>query len=253
MNDTAAQVTGKANEIDAKIQEFFNKANEILSWVPSAFEHLIEPIKQGLQAISAKMREFWDDLKRFLVTERGEPDVLKTAGDQWMSQVGNPTHDIAGDVALPKLRTNIEWEGRAASAYKAIVPAQAEGLKGIKGLAEQLRTSLTNLGNAIESFWTAVLIALGAFVVAIAAAIVEAAGIVTLPAAIPTLLGAVGAAIGLISTAVISTMSMVDTINTEQTAIKQKIHDLGDGWTRSSVDLSDATTSDGDASNWQVG
>lgn len=253
MNDTAAQVQGKANEIDAKIQEFFNKANDILSWVPGAFSHLIEPIKQGLQAISQKLQEFWNDLKRFLVTEHGEPDTLKNAGDQWMNQVGNPTHDIAGDIALPKLRTYLEWEGKAAEAYKVIVPAQAEGLKAIKGLAEQLRTSLTNLGNAIESFWTAVLIALGAFVVAIIAAIVEACGIVTLPACIPTLLGAVGAAIGLISTAALSTMSMVDTINTEQTAIKQKIHDLGDEWTRSNVDLGDATSSDGDASNWQVG
>lgn len=252
MNDTAAQVQDKANEIDAKIQEFFNKANDILSWTPGAFSHLIEPIKQGLQTIIRKLQEFWNDLKRFLVTEHGEPDALKHAGDQWMNQVGNPTHDIAGDIALPKLRTYLEWDGKAAEAYKALVPAQAEGLSGIKELAEQLRTSLTKLGNAIESFWTAVLIALGAFVVAIIAAIVEACGIVTLPAAIPTLLGAAGAAIGLIATTVASTMSMVDTINTEQTAIKQKIQDLGDKWTRSNVDLGDATTSDGDASNWQV-
>lgn len=169
-----------------------------------------------------------------------------------MNQVGNPTHDIAGGIALPKLRTYLEWDGKAAEAYKALVPAQAEGLAGIKGLAEQLRTSLTNLGNAIESFWTAVLIALGAFFVASVAAVVEAAGIVTLPAAIPTLLGAAGAAIALIATTVASTMSMIDTIGTEQTAIKQKIHDLGDKWTRSNVDLGDATTRDGDASNWQV-
>ncbi|SFT47496.1 hypothetical protein SAMN04487904_102355 [Actinopolyspora lacussalsi subsp. righensis] len=252
MNDTAAQVNDKANEVDVKIKEFFDKANDILSWVPDAFSHLIDPVKKGLHDISQKMQEFWNDVKRFLITERGEPDALKGAGDQWMSQVGDPVHDTAGDIALPKLRTYLEWEGKASEAYKALVPAQAEGLKGIKGLAEQLRTSLTNLGNAIESFWTAVLIALGAFVVAIVAAIVEACGIVTLPAAIPTLLGAVGAAIGLIATAVSSTMSMVDTINAEQTAINQKIRDLGDEWTRSNADLSDATTNDGDASNWQV-
>ncbi|KGI80947.1 hypothetical protein IL38_14385 [Actinopolyspora erythraea] len=248
----AAQVDDKVDEIEVKIQEFFAKANDILSWVPDSFSHLIDPIKKGLRDISQKMQEFWKDVKRFLVTERGDPDALKRAGEQWMNQVGNPVHDTAGDIALPELRTYLEWDGRAAEAYKALVPAQAEGLKGIKGLAEQLRRSLTNLGNAIESFWTAVLIALGAFVVAIVAAIVEACGIVTLPAAIPTLLGAVGAVIGLIATAVSSTMSVVDTINTEQTAINQKIRDLGDEWTRSSADLSDATASDGDTSNWRV-
>ncbi|WP_281240966.1 hypothetical protein [Actinopolyspora mzabensis] len=32
----------------------------------------------------------------------------------------------------------------------------------------------------------------------------------------------------------------------------QKISELGDEWTRSSADLSDAATSDDDPSNWQV-
>lgn len=252
MNAAAAQAGEKANEIERKIQEFFNKANDILGWVPEPFSHLIEPIERGLQNINQKMQEFWDKVKRFLVTERGEPDALKHVGDQWMNLVGNPLQDIAGDIALPKLRTHLEWEGKAAESYKTIVPPQGEGLKGVKSLTEQLRGSLTKLGDAIESFWTAILLALGAFVVAITAAIVEAAGIVTLPAAIPTLLAGVGAALALITTTIMQTMSMVDTINAEQTAINQKIRDLGNEWTRSSVDLSDATTSDGDDSNWQV-
>ncbi|WP_157062926.1 hypothetical protein [Actinopolyspora mortivallis] len=44
----------------------------------------------------------------------------------------------------------------------------------------------------------------------------------------------------------------VEAIEAEQTAIRQKITDLGGEWTRSSVDLGDATTSDGDVSNWKV-
>lgn len=252
MSAVAAQAEEKAKEVERKIREFFDKANETLSWVPGPLTHLIQPIIEGLQKIDQKLRELWDKLDRFLISEHGEPGTLKNAGEAWVSKIGNPTYDVAGDIALPKLRTNLEWDGRAAEAYKAIVPAQADGLKGIKSLAEQLRNSLTKLADAIENFWTSVLLALGAFIVSIGLAAIEAAGIITLPGAIPTILAGAGAALALITVAVTQTMSMVDTIEGEQTAITQKIHDLGNEWTQSSVDLGDATESDGDPSNWQV-
>ncbi|MQA64096.1 MAG: hypothetical protein GEU86_22170 [Actinophytocola sp.] len=228
----------KADEIERKIQEFFDKVNDALSWVPWPFDDLIEPIERGMEQLRQKMGEFWDRLTDFL-TNRGDPEKLKQFADEWRESIGNRIGDIAGDIQLVNMRSNIEWEGRAAEAYKTIVPPQGEGLEGIKSLAVQINTSLKSLANGIEDFWTAILIAFGTFVVAIAAAIVGAATIVGIPAAIAAILVAVGACIALVATAITSRDAAEDTIKAEQDTIAQGTHDIGTEWTRSKTSMSD--------------
>jgi hypothetical protein len=47
---------------------------------------------------------------------------------------------------------------------------------------------------------------------------------------------------------------MVNTIETEQAAIKQKIRDLGSSWAMPNTgDMSDASVTDGDGSDWRPG
>lgn len=236
----------KLGELSAKIQEFFDKVDDVLSWVPGFLSDLIEPIQRGLAAFSEKVKEFWDRVNQ-LIDQPGSPTRLRQVAEDWINTVGNIVGDIiASHLTLDKLQTNLEWQGRAAEAYKATVPQQVTGLESIKGLANQLRASLDNLGNGIETFWTAMGIAAGVFVVGAVAAIAGACTVVGIPAAIAAIATAAGVSIGLVTTAILSLQSLTNTISTEQTTIAQNVHDLGDEWARSNIGAMQSK------SDWQV-
>ena len=251
-NSLVQEASNKANEIEKKIQEFFDKVNDVLSWVPGFLSDLIEPIRRGIEALNQKLREFWDRVNQ-LWEQPGNSDRLKQVGEQWVNEVGNVLGDIAGTIAPDKLKTNIEWTGKAAEAYKATIPAQVSGLNGLKDLANQLKSSLNNLGNSIDSFWIAAAFAFAGFVVGAVAAIATACTVVGIPAAIAIIATAVGVALGLIGAAVMALNSHVNTIATEQSTIKQKVHDLGAEWSKTNIGaMSDASVTDGDKSDWRV-
>jgi hypothetical protein len=245
------EVSDKVDELSRNLQEFFDQVNEVLSWVPDFFAHLIEPIKRGMQALSKKIQEFWDRINQAF-EQPGDSDRLREVSNKWATEVGDKATEISGDIALQKLKANIEWTGRAAEAYKALVPAQGSGLTSVKLLAMQIRTSLNSLANAIENFWIAIKVAVAAFIVGAVGAIAAAATAVGAALAIGALAFAAGVSIGLVGTAVAAMTSFTQTIHTEQIAIKQRVTDLGDKWSRSDQDLSDGSVSDGDASDWKV-
>jgi hypothetical protein len=232
------EAVGKADEIARKIQEFFDTVNDTLSWVPGFLDHLIDPITESMNLLRQKVEEFWARAEDF-VTNRGDPEKLKQFADEWSESIGNRIGEIAGDIEVHRLRTNVVWEGRAADAYKAIVPPQSEGLEGIKSLANQISTSLKSLANGIEDFWTAILIAFGAFALAIAAAIVGAVTVVGIPAAIAAVIAAVIADFALVTTAIVSRDAVADTIKAEQDSIAQGTQDIGTEWAKSSTSMSD--------------
>lgn len=178
MTSTAIQQsTDTFHELEQKIQEFIAKVNNALDWVPGFLSDLIQPIKDGLVFLQQK----------------------------------------AKDVALDKLQANLDWQGRGAEAYKATVPAQVSGLNSVKDLANQLRSSLDNLANGINTFWVAMGVADGVFLVGAIGAIAAACTVVGIPAAIAAIATAAGVAIGLVTTAILSVMSLMNTISTSRT------------------------------------
>lgn len=246
-----AEAQSKATELESKIQEFFDQVNDVLSWVPGALTHLIEPIQKGMNDFSEKVREFWERLQQFW-DQPGDVDGLKQVADQWSNDVSSPIGDIAGDIGINNMQANVEWEGRAAEAYKALIPTQGESLNGIKDISDKLNSSLHSLADSIDSFWLALKCAFAVFTVAAIGAIAAAFTVVGIPAAIATIATAAGASIGLVVAAVTAVNAHVDTINTQQRSIKQATDDLGDQWKTSETDMTDATTSDGDGSDWRV-
>lgn len=241
----------KSQEIEQKIREFFDGVNEVIGWVPGIFSHLVEPIVQGMEQLRQKMQEFWDRVNQ-LFEQPGNSERLREAGARWAEDIGNVLGDLAATISLDKLRTNIEWTGRAAEAYRATVPAQGEALTGLKDLAIEMRTSLDSLAESIDNFWLAIKVAFVAFLVAIVGAIVAAATVVGIPAAIAAILAAVATCLGLIIATIVALDSHLDTIQNQQTAIRQGIHDIGSEWSRSNIAaLSDASVADGDGSDWR--
>lgn len=251
MNAIVQEASDEAREIELRSDEFWAAVDEVLSWVPGPLGPLIEPIRAGMAELGRKMQEFWDRVGK-LFEQPGNADRLKQVGEQWATLVGDICNDIAGTITLDKMRTNIEWQGPAAESYKAQVPPQSEGLTTVKDIAGQVRTSLDNLANSIDSFWLAVKFALAGFAIAIVGAIAAACTVVGIPAAIGVIVAAVAAALGLVTAAVMALESHVNTIENEQTAIRQRVTDLADGWTMTdTAALSDASATDGDPSDWR--
>ncbi|GAB2962698.1 hypothetical protein LWP59_18390 [Amycolatopsis acidiphila] len=240
-----AQANDKFHDLQQKIDDFFNKVNDVVSWVPGFLSDLIKPIEDGLNALRRKVKEFWDRVNQ-LIDQPGSPTRLHQVAEDWVNKVGNAIGDIAGKISLDKLQTNLDWEGRGAEAYKATVPAQVSGLNSVKDLANQLRSSLDNLGNGIETFWIAMGVAAGVFVVGAVGAIAAACTVVGIPAAIAVIATAAGVSIGLMTTAIVSLQSLSNTISTEQATISQKVHDLGEQWAKSNIGAMQAK------SDWHV-
>jgi uncharacterized protein YukE len=251
MNPLVQEAHQQTRKIDQESRRFFEQVNSVMSWVPAPLEYLIDPIVRNMELLDRKLREFWDRVNQ-LWDQPGDSDRLKQVGEQWVSQVGNALGDVAGTIGLDKLRTAIEWEGRAARAYQATVPPQAAGLNSIKDIAGQMRSSLNSLANSIDMFWIAMGLAFIGFAVAIAGAVVAAFTVVGIPAAIGVILTAAAAAFGLIAATIMALESHVNTIEVEQTAIRQKLRDLGSTWAMpNTADMADASVTDGDRSDWR--
>lgn len=252
MNPLTQQIDQKSREIDDNFRKFFSQVNGTLSWVPDALEYLVDPIIKSMNLLATATGDFWKWLEE-QKAKCGDEDRLDEVGEQWVNKVGNVLGDIAGTIGLDKLRTNIEWTGRAARAYHDTVPPQAAGLNAIKDIANQMRASLNSLANSVEGFRLAMYFALGGFVVAGVAAIAGALSVVGIPAAIATIGAALGASISLIGAASMAMATHMNTIETEQMTIAQKIHDLGSSWARPNTrDMSDASVADGDSSDWRL-
>lgn len=251
MTSAVAEAEDKVQELDEKVRRFFEVVNDTISWVPWPASELIGPIEDGMEKLTQEMQKFWDEVNQ-IFEERGNADRLRQAGVAWADSIGNPLGDIAGNISLENHKTNIEWTGRAAEAYKALVPAQEESLSALKDIAIKMRTSLDDMAESIEDFWQAIVLALVSFIVGAVAAIASAFGVVTIPAGIAVLLGAVGVGLTFIFQAVQAIDSHMDVIRDQQTAVQQGLHDLGTKWEQSNITaMSDASVADGDPSDWR--
>lgn len=251
-NPLVVQAKSKADDVDRNIKRFFDVVNSTLSWVPGPLRWVIEKVEDAIRWCNVKIAEFWDRVNQ-LFEQPGDSDRLRQVGTEWVEKVGNKLGDVAGTISLDKMRTNVEWSGKAARAYSATVPPQAEGLNAVKDVANQMRASLNSLANSIDSFWIAIGVAIATFVVAVIGAIAAACTIVGTPAAVGALAAGAAAAIGIVGATIMALESHTNTIETEQNAIKQKITDIGREWNMPNVgEMSDASVKDGDGSDWKV-
>ncbi len=233
-NPLVLQADRKAEDVDRDIERFFDVVNATMTWVPPPLRWVVDEVEEGVRWLIEKITELRDRYDQFK-RQRGDADRLRQVGTAWVEQVGDVLGDVAGTIALDKMRTNVEWEGAAARAYAATVPPQSQGLNAVKDIANQMRTSLNSLANSIDAFWISMIVALTTFAVAAAGAIVAACTVVGVPAAIGALAGGLTAVIGIIGATVMALESHTNTIETEQNAIMQKVHDIGREWTMPAV------------------
>jgi uncharacterized protein YukE len=224
-----------AKDIEEGIQDFFDTVNNVLDWVPGFLEHLIQPILDGMAKINQAISEFWAEVKEFL-DNTGSPSKLEAHAEALLTGVFTPLGDIGGSIAPEKLATSTEWTGSGAEAYKQVVPAQGNGIGGLKDLAKDLANTLKELANGIENFWIAMGIAFASLVVEIVAAVAGGVSIVGIPVAIGVILVALPITIGAIGTAIVELKGIYDTIDTSQDTIDQGLTKLGEEWAQASPD-----------------
>ncbi|WP_290056067.1 hypothetical protein [Amycolatopsis solani] len=215
--------------IEEKFREFMDKVRDLLDWVPSALETLVQPVIDLVNYVNGKFGEYLLAVQRFK-DDVGDPDKLKQVGRQWIEEFSHTVDEIAGTLHLDKLKANIQWQGRGAETYKAAVPAQLEHLDSMKDLGEQMRDSLTSLANGIESFWLAMKVIVGGLLAAIVSAILSAVTVMGLPLALGIISAAISMAVPAITGTIVAIEALLDVIETEQNSIQAKVDDLGDRW-----------------------
>lgn len=249
---TIQKAAEKITEANDLVNKLYEGVNQLLSWVPEMYVPLIEPIKKGMEEFGKLHMKIFEEINQFL-TERGSPSRLREVAGQWTAQA-TKLGAISGDLNLDKHRTNIEWEGRAAEAYKALVPGQVSAVNGVKGAADKVVLTLDALANAIEMFWVSIGIAVTTFAVGLFAALAGIVGVVTAPPAIVALTSVAVVVVGLITAATTAIVSTIQPINSQAKAVQKTVDELGDTWSKPSngVELGDGTVRDGDDSNWEA-
>ncbi|WP_433783319.1 hypothetical protein ACQPX6_25115 [Actinomycetospora sp. CA-101289] len=259
------EVRAEVEELDRKAREFFAAVDTGLSTATTVAApvaaaagvapvlvspELIAAIRDGLRRVQEAHQAALDRFQQFL-EQPGDPPRLYEVAETWAT-LASGLGDTASSVGLDRMAANVEWDGRAAAAYRALVPAQAEHVGTMKTQCLALSTSLRGLADQIDAFWTAMTAAAITMAAGFAVAVVTALTVVGIPAACATILIAIAAGATMVGTAVVQMNALTDRIASEQRDIAQVLREVGDGWPAPNlVPLSDASRTDGDRSDWR--
>jgi len=127
---------------------------------------------------------FWAWINKKL-EKAGQQKQLKNAASAWASNV-TPKYQATHDATDPsKLAVGSgNWEGSAAQAYSAKIPAQREAMTSAKTATESITSQLNTWAQALQVFWSAISKSVTTFLKILMAAVFTAKIPVTSPVAI---------------------------------------------------------------------
>lgn len=250
------EVRAEVDGFDAKAREFYALVDDVLATTSAVAgpvlvsPELVEAIREGVRRVQEAHRKALEGF-RDLLAKTGSSGDLRHVANTW-SSIGASLGDVAGGVGLDRMRANIEWQGRASEAYKAMVPAQADQVGAVREQCVAVADSLNGYADQLDSFWLAIKAAAVVMAAGLVTALVTGATGVGLPAACAAILTALTAGATMIVTAVVQVEMLSTRIATEQRTMTQAIADTAAGWPAPATgDLADASTADGDASDWR--
>lgn len=175
----------------AAVEELRRIWGEIVRGVNSALGTL--PVDLANQAITAfndlaaKITEVLDALGQ-LRLDYGSPTAVRQVADAWGPQVGAKAGEQAGLLALGQLDSTGQWSGIAATRYTQVVNGQTKALTEVKTLSDAAQTALSEIAEAMNSFWSGIAVATGSYVALMAGCVVgSATGVGTIPSLIAAL------------------------------------------------------------------
>lgn len=195
------------------------------------------------------------DLERYYKVP-GSPSALRAVGEAWTTQVGAMASELSGRLRKESLATDNRWTGKAAEAYGDVVTVQGEALVALKTIATTIHTTLSDLAGAIEAYWNALAIGVASVAAALAIAAAAVGGVVTAPAGIKFALGALTAYTTLAGVALNSLTTAANAARAQQVKLLQQVTTEralpGGRWPSATAEhLADASTKDGDKSDWE--
>ena len=251
--DVLDKVEEILRKVDTYAQSLFDRANQALVLLPAA---LTGNLQQSLTQLRELIARFYAELTKITLNP-GWPPGLVAAANTWTSEVGGPISALVGKVGPDQMPVDLQWNGPAAEAYAATVPAQQKAMEGIQQAVSVLDGNLKKTAIGIVMMWIAALAALATFVLELAAEATAAGTIVGAPAAAAAAGASTGKVVVLISASIGAMLAYAALITDSIAAINQTIEANGPypggNWPRSTTALfNDGSLSDGDKTDWRV-
>lgn len=163
--DILRRVREALEAIPRKFQELIDNINSSLGWLPG---FVLDKIKSALKAVGDFIGKVLTEIGKF-ITQPGVPWTLWNHGTSWTENVGAKATNWQDVFHVGSLKTDDEWKGGAADAYKNILPLQQKALGAVKSACDEVDDVLTKMAIAIGVAWLAIVAAVVSFVVELTA------------------------------------------------------------------------------------
>ena len=240
-------------KVEKALDDFVREVHRQIEQFPGLLEKLLKPAKDALAQLEQLIRQLAEKIAP-LFTHMGSPSTLRDTAEGWSEQVNTKLAAISDD-ELSELTAAHRWHSDGATAYRQLIPVQQKKLDEVADLASALRENLRNMANAIESFWTGIGLGLASCATAvtgIVAATIAAGPLGGTLAVIGLVSSVVSEVLDLITTAIEGLQTQFQTAKDAQSAITEKLTNLGTTWPKTPTDLADASISDNDRSLWRL-
>jgi hypothetical protein len=255
---------GEFADLLRRVEETMRRAeNEVRRLVDTARDALdwLGPLANGVRDVLARTWELFLRLREEMIkfcAQPGVPWTLWSHGSDWSGEpIGGRVSRLISKATLDEARVDDHWQGPAADAYRNTLARQKDALAMIKSTADVIDDVLAKVAVAIGGLWLAMLAGIVTFVLEVIALIAAASTGVGAPPAAGGGLAAVVKVLGWVSAAAGAFYAFVG--NEALGAAKDLHQQLNNGaaypdghWPRSTVDMSDGSLSDGDATDWRL-
>jgi len=242
-----AEVERLMNDVNSHVSTLFGRCNRAMYFMPPGVSGAMASSLNKLNELIAK---FFAEMGKILLNP-GWPFGLMSAGDDWTDKVGGPLSQLSDKLGPDQMKIDNFWQGRAAEAYAAVVPAQQKALDRIKTITDSIDSNLTKTAIGIFAMWAGVVLAVVSYVAELAG---EAGVAATVVAAPPAAAGAgvsTAKVIALVVACVALFVTFVGTIVDAVTSLNQTLQSGGPWPQATTSEFNDGSLSDGDTTDWR--
>lgn len=191
--------TADVERSKSKFDEFVDGANSVIDIINGLLEiasnipfigDLVDRINDLIGRMFEKVNEAIQKTTQIFAFV-GNPAALRQAGSGWVQNVGTPSLNASGTVAVSALPTTGNWEGKAYNAYKGRVELQNPASDSVYAKCTMIDTELNTFADAIVDFWVAFSIAALTTAIGVALGVAEIASVIGAPGGVLTIIAAV--------------------------------------------------------------
>jgi hypothetical protein len=258
--------TGSAVDLSrvlAEIEQRLVDARQLAHDIAAGVDAVLSLVPHAVAAIGHTIGAFVRQVEAYiwalgeLLAAGGSPSALRAAGAAWTTEVGAVTSALAGDTSIDVSLVDDRWTGVAADAYRNTLLPQQQALAAIKATTDEIDSGLQEFAGALRSFWVSMLGAAVSLCAALAVALGQIAGVLTAPVGAAAGIGAIGAFGKFVADATADFVTLSSSAAARSAEVTRRLTTnsafrSGGRWPRSTTDLTDASITDGDDTDWHL-